>query len=65
MTNWYTINKDFEKKYPDYAVVVVPLSLSEQKNKSDTLWAKAVALGKAHSKLVFIDHNEKTVTYYK
>ena len=63
--DWYEIKKEFEKKFPDYFVYVVPSCISENREQEYRVKAMATALGHETNDRVSIDHEKKRVYYFR
>ena len=63
--DWLEIKKDFEKKFPDYFVYVIPSCISENREQEYRVKAMAIALEHETSDRVSIDHEKKRVYYFR
>ena len=63
--NWYTLGKEFKEKFPDYSVIVIPPCISSTRETEYIYRAYAHALNKIENDRVIVNHEDKTVIYYR
>lgn len=63
--DWYEIKKEFNKKFPDYFVSVVPSCISESREYEYIIKAMATALEYETNDKVFVDKEKKRVYYFR
>ena len=63
--DWYEIKREFEKKFPDYLVYVIPSCISEYREQEYRIKAMTTALGYEKSDRVSIDYKKKRVYYFR
>ncbi len=63
--NWYTLGKEFKEKFPDYSVIVIPPCISSTREIEYIYRAYAHALNKIENDRVIVNHEDKTVIYYR
>ena len=63
--NWETLSKEFKEKFPDYSVMVYPPCISATRETEYIYRAYAHALEKIENDRVTVDHENKTVIYYR
>lgn len=63
--NFKSLREQFNEKFPDYSVEVVPPCISLTREMEYIYRAYAVALGKSTERHVTIDHEKKTVTFHR
>ena len=63
--NWYTLGKEFKEKFPDYSVIVIPPCISSTREIEYIYRAYAHTLNKIENDRVIVNHEDKTVIYYR
>lgn len=63
--NWETLSKEFKEKFPDYSVMVYPPCISATREIEYIYRTYAHALEKIENDRVTVDHENKTVIYYR
>lgn len=63
MFNTKALNSMFNRKFPDYTVMVIPPCISPNRESEYITRAKEHAIGRIHCKNVTIDHENKAVIF--
>ena len=62
--DWNELNATFNKRYPNYEIIVLPPCISPTRENEYIMKARAIVLGLVDNDgAVIVDHNNKKVYY--